>query len=140
MNEKSTVVSTTSDRGSNGSDAHQSISKALTRNKDRLLIDLKTVIEDAQALLKEAAESSTENIANVPAYLENRFDMVKGNLHRARAVIEQKAKYGADITDQYVKQNPWKSMGYVTAASLLLGALLASVWSPLFGRSGRAGK
>ncbi len=140
MNAKSTVATTVTESGSNGSDAHQSVSKALIRSKDRLMLDLKTVIDDAQALLKEAAESSTEYVADVPAYLENRLDVVKENLHRARTVVEQKAKYAAIATDRYVKKNPWKSMGYVTAASVLIGALLVSAWGPAFGRTERTRK
>ena len=140
MNAESTAVSAATESGSNGRDLHQSVSKALTRSKDRLLLDLKTMIDDAQELLKEAAESSTEYVADVPGYLENRFDMVKGNFHQARAAIEQKAKYATAATDRYVKENPWKSMGYATAATLLVSVLLVSAWGPAFRRTERARK
>lgn len=45
-------------------------------------------------------------------------------------------KNAAAATDQYVKENPWKSMGFVTAASigislLVIGASMASMWRTL---------
>ncbi len=136
----STPASAVADTDANGSDAHQSVSKALTRSRDRLLVDLETLIDDAQALLKEAAESSTEYVADVPAYLENRFDMLKNNYHRARAVIEQEAKLATVAADRYVKENPWKWTAYVAAASLLVSILLVNAWGPAFGTTGSAEK
>jgi ElaB/YqjD/DUF883 family membrane-anchored ribosome-binding protein len=45
-------------------------------------------------------------------------------------------KNAAAATEQYVKENPWKSMGFVTAASigislLVIGASVASMWRTL---------
>ena len=53
---------------------------------------------------------------------------------------EQKAKYATAATDRYVKENPWKSMGYVTAASLLVGALLVGAWGTVSGGKRKAEK
>ena len=136
MNQDSTAPSAVADIGSNGRDAHQSVAKVLTRNRDRLMRDLKTVIDDAQALLKEAAQSSNEYVTDIPAYLEKKLGRVNNNFHRARAAIEQKAKFVTGATDRYVRENPWKSAAYVTAASLLIGILLLNAWRPASGRRG----
>jgi len=77
-------------------------------------------------LLKEAKDSSVEGIAGVPAYLEDRYGRVKDNFQQVKGVIESKAKYATAATDTYVRENPWKSLGVVTAASFLLGILLMS--------------
>ena len=140
MNAKSTAASVTAENGSAGSNAHQAASKAMIRSKDRLMLDLKTVVDDAQALLNEVAESSTESIANVPVYLEKRLDMVKDSLDRVRTALEKQAKHAAVVTDKYVKKNPWKSMGFASAATLLVSVLLVSAWGPAFGRTGESGK
>ena len=133
MNEDFTAASAVADISSNGRDAHPSVSKPLTRSRNKLMRDLKTVIDDAQVVLKEAAQSSTEYVTDIPAYLEKKLGRVNNNFHRARAAIEQKAKFVTGATDRYVKENPWKSAAYVTAASLLVGILI-NAWGPAFGR------
>lgn len=43
-------------------------------------------------------------------------------------------KNAAAVTEQYVRKNPWKSMGFVTAASiglLVVSASMASMWRTL---------
>ena len=116
-------------------DAQQHGAKALVRGKDKLLGDLKTVADDAQALMKEAVDTSAENIAGVPAYLEGKLSAVRGNLLRARSAVGNKARHATAATDKYVKENPWKSMGYVTAATALIGILLVSTRKPAVGKT-----
>ncbi|HTE15517.1 MAG TPA: hypothetical protein VK642_10610 [Burkholderiales bacterium] len=114
-------------------DAHQHGLKALDRGKDKLLLDLKAVVEDAQALMKEAVDSSAQGMSSVPAYLEDRLSTVKDHLQQAKSAVEAKAKHAAAATDQYVRDNPWKSVGFATAATICLSVLvvsasLASLW------------
>ena len=108
--------------------------KALQQSKDKLLADLKTVMDDAQALLKEAVDKSAEGFTAVPAYLEDRLSAVKGNFQRARSAVEARAKQASTVTDVYVRENPWKSMGVVTAAGVLLSILLVSTCASAIGK------
>lgn len=108
--------------------------------KEKLLHDLNTVVDDAQALLKEVAHSSAENVVGVPAYLEDRFGKLKSNLQRARSVVESKAKDVSVETDTYVHESPWKSMGFASAASLCLGLLLAGSLISGFGKTRKGWK
>ena len=109
--------------------------KALQQSKDKLLADLKAVVDDAQALLKEAVDTSAEGISAVPAYLEDRMNAVKSNFERVKSAIESKAKNATAVTNVYVQENPWKSMGIATAASVLVTILLVSACAPAFGKS-----
>jgi ElaB/YqjD/DUF883 family membrane-anchored ribosome-binding protein len=98
--------------------------KALQQSKDKLVADLKLVVDDAQALLKEAMDTSAEGIHAVPAYLEDRLNAVKGNLQRVKGAIESKAKQATTVTHVYVQENPWKSLGIVAAVSVMMSILL----------------
>jgi ElaB/YqjD/DUF883 family membrane-anchored ribosome-binding protein len=98
--------------------------KALQQSKDKLLADLKVVVDDAQALLKEAMDTSAEGITAVPAYLEDRMNAVRGNLQRVKGAIESRAKQATAVTHVYVQENPWKSIGLVAAASVIMSFLL----------------
>ena len=109
--------------------------KALQQSKDKLLADLKAVVDDAQALLKEAVDTSAEGISAVPAYLEDRMNAVKSNFERVKSAIESKAKNATAVTNVYVQENPWKSMGIATAASVLVTILLVSACAPAVGKN-----
>ena len=100
--------------------------KAVQQSKDKLVADLKTVVNDAQALLKEAVETSAEGIGAVPAYLEDRMNAVKGNFHRAKDAFGATAKQATAATDEYIRENPWKSLGIISAASVLVSIALVS--------------
>jgi ElaB/YqjD/DUF883 family membrane-anchored ribosome-binding protein len=102
-------------------DAQAKDAAALGQGKDRLMSDLKTVITDAQALLKDAVKLSTES---VPAYLEDKARALKDNVQHARASVEERAKNATVATETYVKENPWKALAYVAVTSALVSFLL----------------
>jgi ElaB/YqjD/DUF883 family membrane-anchored ribosome-binding protein len=114
--------------------------KALYRSKDKLLVDLKAVVEDAQALMKEAVDSSAESVAGVPAYLDDRLSAVKDNLQRVKGAMADQARHAAAATDQYVRENPWRSIGVATAASVVISLLLVRATLPALGKMRGAGK
>lgn len=140
MNAKTGAVGSAVKRNSGNSDVHQHGMKAMALGKDKLLLDLNALVDDAQALLKEAADSSAENIADVPAYLEAKLGKIKGNLNRARSAVETKARQATVATDKYVHKNSWKSMGFATVASVLFGFLLFNARPSAPDKSGRNGK
>jgi ElaB/YqjD/DUF883 family membrane-anchored ribosome-binding protein len=100
--------------------------KAVQQSKDKLVADVKIVVNDAQALLKEAVETSAEGIGAVPAYLEDRLSAVKGNFHRAKDAFGATAKQATAATDEYIRENPWKSFGFISAASILVSIAMVS--------------
>lgn len=102
--------------------------------------ELKAVIENAQMLLREAMDSSAQGIAGVPVYLEDKLNAVRSDLHRARVAVERSAARTTRATEDYVQHNPWKSMGIVSAASVLFGVLLFAVLNSELGGSDRPGE
>ena len=119
--------------GSNAASTHGV--KALQQSKDKLLVDLKAVVNDAQALLKEAMDTSAEGLSAVPAYLEDQLSAVKSNFERVKSAIETKAKNATAVTNVYVQENPWKAVGIAAAASVFVSILLVSACAPAFGKS-----
>lgn len=120
--------------------ARQHGAKALHRSKDKVLLDLKAVVDDAQALLKEAVDSSAESVAGVPAYLDDRLSAVKDNLQRVKGAMAAKAKHAAAATDQYVRHNPWQSIGLFVAASVVVSLLLSRASLTAINKAGGGGK
>lgn len=93
--------------------------------KDKLLADLRAVADDAQTLLKEAMRSSAESLADMPPYLEDKLRAVKANLERGKHALEATARQATAATERYVQENPWRTIGIVVAASVVVSLLLS---------------
>jgi len=97
---------------------------ALGGQKDKLVDDIKSVVADAEELLKKAKTSSADGYSAVRVELEDRLASSIVRLQEVQEELRSRARQAARVTDEYVHENPWKSMGYVAVAALLLGALI----------------
>lgn len=91
---------------------------------DKLVTDLKEVASDAEELLKLTAGQAGEKIADVRGRLGERLSSVKTQLAQFEAEMMEKGKEVARVTDQYVHENPWKSIGATAGVAFLLGLLI----------------
>ena len=86
--------------------------------------DLRAVIDDAEELLKNTADLSGEKIATLRQKVAARLEVARANLKNTEEIVREKSRQCADLTDQYVKENPWKAVGIAGVAGLVLGLLL----------------
>lgn len=94
-------------------------------HKDKLVADIKTVVADAQAMLKQATAHGGESYAAVRAELEDRLAETMAHMQELQEELQFRARQAARVADEYVHENPWKSIGLVAAAGLLVGLLLS---------------
>ena len=92
---------------------------------DQLLADLKTVMNDAEALLRATSTQTGEKIQEVRARAEESVREAKQRLSTLEDEALRRAREVADATDQYVRDNPWQSVGIAAGVGLLVGLLLA---------------
>ena len=92
---------------------------------DQLLADLKTVMNDAEALLRATSTQTGEKIQEVRARAEESLRQAKARLSSIEDEALRRAREVADATDEYVRGNPWQSVGIAAGVGLLLGLLLA---------------
>lgn len=92
---------------------------------DQLLADLKTVMNDAEALLRATSAQTGEKIQEVRARAEESLRQAKARLGSIEEEALRRAREVADATDEYVRENPWQSVGIAAGVGLLLGLLLA---------------
>jgi ElaB/YqjD/DUF883 family membrane-anchored ribosome-binding protein len=97
---------------------------ALSGQKDKLVDDIKSVVADAEELLSKAKTSSAEGYSAVRVELEDRLANSIVRLQEVQEELKTRARQAARVTDEYVHDNPWKSMGYVAVAGLLVGLLI----------------
>jgi ElaB/YqjD/DUF883 family membrane-anchored ribosome-binding protein len=92
---------------------------------DQLLADLKTVMTDAEALLRATSAQTGEKIQEVRARAEESLRQAKARLGSIEEEALRRAREVADATDEYVRGNPWQSVGIAAGVGLLVGLLLA---------------
>lgn len=93
-------------------------------SKEQLVNDFKVVVADAEALLKATASHGGEKVAEIRAKTEESLRSAKARIAEAQSVIIAKSKEAAKATDEYVHENPWKSMGVAAGVGLVIGLLI----------------
>lgn len=92
--------------------------------KEQLIADFKTVMSDAEALIKATANQGGEALASVRAKAEASLAKAKAQMADAEAALLVRAKAAAKATDVYVHENPWKAIGISAGLALLVGFIM----------------
>lgn len=92
--------------------------------KEQLIADFKTVVSDAEALIKATANQGGEALASVRAKAEVSLAKAKAQMADAEAALLVRAKAAAKATDVYVHENPWKAIGISASLALLVGFIM----------------
>lgn len=93
--------------------------------RDRLIEDFKTVMHDAEELLKATANQTGEKIGGVRARAEESLREARRKLGEMESNLIGRTKAAAKATDQLVHDNPWQSIALATAVGLMLGMLIS---------------
>ncbi|MEP7085671.1 MAG: hypothetical protein ABI854_13110 [Betaproteobacteria bacterium] len=92
--------------------------------KDRMLSELKTLIGDAQDLLGQASESTSEGFASVRSQFDRQLGKTRAQLDRATKIVNRNARRSTAAARGYVQENPLQSVGVATAAGVIAGLLI----------------
>lgn len=87
---------------------------------ERLVGDLKTVIHDAEDLLKATAGQAGEKLTEARARLTAALESAKGTCHR----LEEETVAAAKATDVCIRDHPYESIGVAFGVGLLIGVLV----------------
>jgi ElaB/YqjD/DUF883 family membrane-anchored ribosome-binding protein len=91
--------------------------------KEQLIADFKTVVADAEALLRATANQGGEELAAVRTKAEESLRVVKARIADEQVALLVKTKEAARATDAYVHENPWKAVGVAAGVGLVIGLL-----------------
>lgn len=89
-----------------------------------LVEDLQIVVRDAEALLKATAAQTGEKIQEVRARTEESLRQAKARLNEVQGDVMERARAAADKAEDYVRTNPWQSVGAAAVLGLVVGLLL----------------
>lgn len=93
-------------------------------NKEKLIADFKVVVADAEELLRATANQAGDKAAELRTKIQTRLADAKIRLADAEAVVVDKAKLVGRAADDYVHDNPWRSVGVAAGFGLLIGLLI----------------
>lgn len=94
--------------------------------KEKLIADFKTVVADAEALLKATANQGGEEVAELRARVEESIKAAKARMADERTALLAKTKEAAKATDVYVHVHPWTAVGVAAGVGLVVGLLSSS--------------
>jgi len=97
----------------------------LEGNKQAFVKDMKSVVADADAVLSNIAQSAVDEFSLARGKLDANLAQAKSRLIDAGAAVSDRARFAADSTDLYVRDNPWKMLGFAAAAGVVIGAILS---------------
>ena len=95
-----------------------------TAQTDKLMADLRLVVADAEELLRTTAGQAGEGAAELREKVRISLARAREGLADAQETAIAKAKAAGRAADDYVHDNPWRSIGVAAGFGLLVGLLI----------------
>lgn len=93
-------------------------------SQDKLIDSVKASLNEAEAMLREAAASSGDRAAELREKAMISLRRTREALYDAQDVMMARGRKAARQADDYVHDNPWQAIGVAAVAGLILGLLV----------------
>ena len=93
--------------------------------KEKLIDRVKTSLNDAESLLREAASSTGDKATELRERAMTSLKRTREALYEAQDAVFERGRKAARATDDYVHDNPWQAIGIAGVTGLLLGLLIS---------------
>ena len=100
------------------------MSELTSVQKDKLMSDVRTFISDAEEVMRSTADQAGESVAEARDRVLGRLQEARAELATLQKLAVTKAKDASKATDEYVHENPWKSVGIAAGIGLILGLMV----------------
>ena len=100
------------------------MSELTAAQTDKLLADLRLVVSDAEALLSTTAGEAGDGVAELRAKLQAGLARARDSLAEVQEVALSRARAAGRAADDYVHENPWRSIGIAAGFGLVVGLLI----------------
>lgn len=101
------------------------MAKQLKTDQNALMSDLQAVLADTETMLKDVANEGGEMAHALRERIAANLKNVRAKLMETEELVSEKAKFAAKVTDEYVHENPWQSIGVAASVGFLLGLLVS---------------
>ena len=86
--------------------------------------DVRRAISGAEDMLMQAANATGEKAAELRAQALQQLKALRERLHDAQAAAVRQGKEAARVTDEYVHENPWRSILAAASLGVVVGLLI----------------
>lgn len=92
--------------------------------REKLIADFKAVITDTEELLRATAGQAGEKASELRSRLQQRLIAAKDSLADAQIMVSDRAKQIGRAADDYVHDNPWRSVAVAASLGIVVGLLI----------------
>jgi ElaB/YqjD/DUF883 family membrane-anchored ribosome-binding protein len=92
---------------------------------DKLMSDLRAVLEDAEALLTATAGQAGERIQKARERATETVRAARERLSETQEQVVKQARKAAKETNTYVHDNPWQAVGIAAGVAFIIGVLVS---------------
>jgi ElaB/YqjD/DUF883 family membrane-anchored ribosome-binding protein len=89
--------------------------------REKLVEDVKVLIHDVQELLGATTSVVGDKAAQARARVQDSIKLAQDKLSEAHGHVRAKGQEAFNVTDGYVRDNPWNAVGIAAGIGLLLG-------------------
>ncbi|NGM87144.1 DUF883 family protein [Parapusillimonas sp. SGNA-6] len=93
-------------------------------NEEQFIDSVKSSLDDAEKLLREAAESTGDKAAELRERAMRSLRRTREALYDTQDALMERGRRAARVTDDYVHDNPWQAIGMAGLVGLVIGALM----------------
>ena len=92
--------------------------------KQALLGEIRTVLDELENLYQAGAERSAEETQELKNRLQARLGVAQSKLQKLETRAVEQVKHQAQRADEYINEKPYYAMGFAALAGLVVGVLL----------------
>jgi len=93
-------------------------------SRDALITDVKSGLNNVEELLREAASSTGDRATELRDSALASLRTARESLVHLQENMLERGKKAARATDDYVHDNPWRSLGIAVATGFVIGLLI----------------
>jgi ElaB/YqjD/DUF883 family membrane-anchored ribosome-binding protein len=94
------------------------------RSRDKLIEDFHSVIADTEELMKSVSSDGEGKASALREKIGQNLNLAKEYLQDFEGTVVDKSRVAARITDEYVHENAWRTIGIAVGIGLIIGLLL----------------
>ena len=96
----------------------------LENARNQIVDEFTTVLNEAEDLLKKAGQETGDKARDLRGLAEKKLLSAKLRIQELEGRAVDQAKAAVRVTDDYVHDHPWTSVGVAAAVGFLFGVLL----------------
>ena len=95
-------------------------------SREKLIDDMKVLSKDVQDLLKVTASVVGERASDARSKVEASLKVAQEKIGTLSETAKARGREAAQVTHEYVQENPWNAVGIAAGIGLLIGLVLAA--------------